>query len=335
MDDMKKVLVAAVLLIAIVIVWKKSESHLVEASPPPVAAASGPLPVPAVRKSIKNDPIPRSELNVKSQADSAPKECAALWESLATISLQQLLDDLKRGVYRLHMECEKFEEQDDFIGKIYRACAYDADHGNLIDERVCFNFVQIYRARWIDRMTSGQSDYKSMTLAMLSNKIIGRFISLSAHPEQKAELLKMINTLIDREPQMVNAYKAWIAAEIPRVEKLNYSTNEMRKMVQKALALKPQDPQLIEVYLLNEERSGFPHRVDEFVQENPDSSYGYYYRAWNSWKNENRAAALADLKKAVQLNPSDARMARTMEDLEQGKKGEPFSFAVEFNFGDL
>jgi hypothetical protein len=333
---MKKILIVTILLVAIAAVWEKSESHLHESAPAQTAAAKPePLSAPVVRKSVKNDPIPRSDLTLKPQGESIPKECGELWQNLATISLQQLSEDLKRGVYRINAECEKYESQDDLVSKVYKACAYDVDHGNLIDERSCLSSAVLYRAQWIDRMTSGQTDYKTMTLAMLSNKIIGRFGEMIKHPEQKTELLKMINALIEREPQMVNAYKAWIATEIPEIEKPNYPVHEMRTMVQKALALNPKDAQLTEAYLFNEDRNGFPHRVDEFVQENPDSSYGYYYRAWNSWKNENREAALADLKKAVRLNPADTRMTRTLEDIEQGGKSEPFLFTMGFNFGDL
>lgn len=334
MDNLKKAATIIVLLIAIVIVWEKSESHLPETKFAATPATPAPLPAPIANKSVKNAPISRSELKPTKQ-EGIPKECTELWENSAAISLPQLLDDLKRGVYRLNPACEKFESHEDIIAKIYKACTYDSDHGNLSDENSCFAFTPLYRAMWIDKMTAGQNDYKSMSLSMLSNKIIGRYMTLSDHPEGRPELLKMIETLIDREPQMVNAYKAWITTEISGIDKQNWPSDEMRKMVQKALALSPKDPQLTEVYLLNEERNGFPHRVDEFVQDNPDSSYGYYYRAWNSWKNESHEAALADLKKAVQLNPHDARMARTLADIEQGKKGDVFGFTVGFNFGDL
>ncbi|MGZ3722573.1 MAG: hypothetical protein ACXVA9_06565 [Bdellovibrionales bacterium] len=307
--------------------WSRPTQKTQVDRPPPPKSLS--------MKVLKSQAIPRRELEhakvESSPKEQIPKECVEQWSTAVAASFEHLQEDLKRGVFKLRPECLKFEGGGEILKNAYQACAYDLQHGNLQDENACYAAIAYARNLWADRLTLEQKDYRSMSLALLANKIIARFSQMMNEPAMRAEVVDMINAMIEREPDFFEARKALVAAKLPDFEKPG-GAEDMRQATENAMKINSQDPQVIEAYLFVEQATGHSDAVNNFVKSNPDSGLGYYYRAWEAWHGDDRATAVADLRKASTLLPQDARIAKTLHEAEQGSDQNIFSITVGFTF---
>jgi tetratricopeptide (TPR) repeat protein len=329
---MKKAFLAAAVIIVGLAIWYQFRQPAPSSEPPQTSKAAVSM------KTLKSSPIPRAELEtakIAGERAQTPEACSAQWERTATLSLEQLQEDLKRGVLRFDPQCADFELQNDLVKQAYAACAFDATSGKLADETECLNKFPLYRTLCIDRLTPDQKDYRSMSMALLVNKFIGRFMQNNQTAENREELRSMVNAMIEREPGLPDARKALVAVEFGGLFTPEHSSDGMRAAVDAAMRLSPNDPQLTEAYLFTEQMAGNLAAANEFVEHNPDSGLGYYYRAWSEWQSGDRENALADLQQSARLLPGDARVAKTLTDVEAGKKDSVFNIMISFNFGEI
>lgn len=264
-----------------------------------------------------------------------PAHCRALWQTLAERSIPDLREDLRRGVFQLSDDCLTFEPRSEFIRAAYAMCAYDSAHGELKTADACLGAIHLYRAFWVDRLTQDQVDYKHMSLTLLANKIMARFMAGLETEADRAVAKSMIQALIEREPNSPDARKAVVTISMTEFGKDNFDSDQFGAKIASARELKPNDSQLIEAELYVRTFHDEAGAAERYLLHHPDSELGYYYRGWESFKNGDFNAALADARRAARLAPHDTRIAQTVLALERGDKEGVFSMQMGFNLGDF
>src|SRR6185437_3394126 len=70
-------------------------------------------------KEVRSQAVPIRELHTPKTKKPIPDSCRRQWEGVASESLAQLQDDLRRGAVRFEPECQRFEKTSSLNESVY------------------------------------------------------------------------------------------------------------------------------------------------------------------------------------------------------------------------
>lgn len=331
----KQIFLMIFLIIAIIAVWNITKHGEQKALTAQAVGASSTAPLASI-KDLTRQSVPKSELASpvakKGEDSDVHQQCVKIWQTVASTKVDDLIHEFKTGRMKTDPRCLAHEGKTPQANSIYADCIFDAETAQLKTPEACTKAIVFYRIKWVDLLSAGQSDYMGMSLPLLMNKIMSRFFALSESKTDTKELAKMTKALVAREPGLIEARKADMAARL-NADGLNpESLEEFNRSASAALNMAPGDGDLAEMYLLSEKLLKRGENIERYISSHPESPTGYYYRASLNWDNKNQLAAIEDLEQIMRLNPSDPRYAKTLEHMKRRDPGDPFSMTVGFSF---
>jgi tetratricopeptide (TPR) repeat protein len=179
---------------------------------------------------------------------------------------------------------------------------------------------------------------------ILANKLMYNFTANPAlPPEVLDQNLKFLDEIISKNPSSYGAQKAKLIHLFAKEFQYNADVEEEFQNTLDSMESLKSDMEVIEMLLVktfttkNRSREKILEKINNFIEKYPQSPKGPYYRAaleWNLMQNPKETKNW--LEKAKSLDPSDAVVLNSLENLKHAQPGEAiFYFTFHFDLEEV
>lgn len=249
----------------------------------------------------------------KLSAQEKSSECKSALESIETLPLTTLLQDLKDGRIKLKGEClfsgkSTISSLNDFP----EACEARQPDGQVTTD--CAAKVLFYKALRIHHATINENS-KGLSTEILINKLIGLLADQAFASPTGLKLMRDVGReLRERLPQSDSAAKAELIGyladdNLPPEGKQYYETklDEARQQFPENWEIYEMD--LIRKKSMNEKL--YDDEIKKYYSQNPNSGIATYHMGCSAWNHADKVRALEFFDVAKKIAPQDKRFADT------------------------
>jgi hypothetical protein len=208
----------------------------------------------------------------------------------------------------------------------------------------CESFLLFLKTWAVSLKYPDNIDIADLDETILANKLMFNFSSNPALPvEVLDQNIKILDEMISRNPSLYGAQKAKLIHLFAKEFQYNINVEDEFSSTLDLLNSMKSDRDVDELSLVKNilrkdlDTDKKQEINDNFIQKNPESPKGLYYRAsleWNIFKNP--AKTKFWLEKARSVTPNDPQVLHTLEKLNRAKPNQAiFYFSFNFNLQEV
>jgi|GEM_PF-3729118 len=292
---------------------------------------------------------PREHYETLAKANPAiPAACGDYFERLEAIDFR----DFQKTNFKLQYQAIPSPDPDCVIADasyslaekdFMQKCMLQHERRSDVVDDDCARALFLMRAS-VTRLLLKDKPVSEITdLKQLSDLMFAEFVGKSGEsdPPDFARLGQVAERMLELNPNLYAAAKVATFSDLEKgmSEKTPEAWQKAQAALKRAETMNPEDPDLTDTAMAIQTQGFDPARtVDEanrMLQEDPNDDRGYFFLAYGQWKANDRQAAIANLQKAIDLNPSREDYRQIMNEITAPKAdGDSFKGALSVTVSD-
>ncbi len=327
------------LALAIYFLVQKTPSKIEEVQP---SIVNKPLKTKETSPSLKELAKRKIDTKLPSIKDTALHPCHKIIDSLVDNSFEEIKENTEDLYDHLrNANCKKalepvLKNNPELLG-LEKKCL--ANNSLECDSLLFFLKTWAVSLKYPDSI-----DISDLDETILANKLMYNFTANPAlPPEVLNQNLKILDEIISKNPSSYGAQKAKLIHLFAKEFQNNADVEEEFQNTLDSMNSLKSDPEVEEMLVVkpfikqNRSSEKILEKINNFMEKYPQSPKGPYYRAaleWNLMQNPKETKNW--LEKAKSLDPRDAAVLNSLENLKRAKLGEPiFYFTFHFDLEEV
>jgi hypothetical protein len=162
---------------------------------------------------------------------------------------------------------------------------------------------------------------ENLNATQIMNKILISFLRNDLQGEKVAAVAKMIDRLIELEPNLYGARKAKIGLMVMQIATGNSQNKELESELDRALVEAEQfdvvdseieETKIIRFYLVNKDKDAEDY-IQKQLEKKANCAIDHYHQASLYWKQKQQALSKKHIDEAIRIEPNNVRFFQAAE----------------------